>query len=397
MTPGGGTGLRPRTALVVPERKSNQHTMINWRRIAVSAAALTGAACALSAGAFAQATVPPAGGDTPPVVIDDAIPQAAPGEIIHSWALAPAGSLDPNQAGNRADLSYTADPGAVINDGVTLFNYGTEQLTFRVYGVDAFNTETGAIDVTLGTDDPTNAGSWVTMAQEYITLPAGDQATIPFTLTIPENAAPGDYRGAILASNQARSTGNDQQVVVLDRRTGTNMYIRVNGPLSAELAIENMSTDYHGSLHPLAGKATVSYTIVNRGNVSLSGTAQVSVGGPLKLGKQTLPPSDFPTLLPGGSAPITVELDQVPALGWVTSEVTLTPEGQDVQIESLSRTSTTIAMPIVILLGLLALLLGALAIRAYRRHQQSDDHPQADLIDPSIVELDADRAESLPT
>ena len=371
--------------------------MINWRRIAVSAAALTVAACALSAGAFAQATVPPAGGDTPPVVIDDAIPQAAPGEIIHSWALAPAGSLDPNQAGNRADLSYTADPGAVINDGVTLFNYGTEQLTFRVYGVDAFNTESGAIDVTLGTDDPTNAGSWVTMAQEYITLPAGDQATIPFTLTIPENAAPGDYRGAILASNQARSSGNDQQVVVLDRRTGTNMYIRVGGPLSAELAIENMSTDYDGSLNPLAGKATVSYTIVNRGNVSLSGTAQVFVGGPFGLEKQTLPPSDFPTLLPGGSAPITVEVDRAPAFGWVTGEVTLIPEGQDVQIESLSRTSTTIAIPIVILLGLLALLLGALAIRAFRRHQQSDDHPQAGLIDPLIVELDADRAEWLPT
>ena len=51
--------------------------------------------------------------------------------MIHSWALAPAGSLDPNEAGNRPNLSYTADPGAVVEDAVTLFNYGTAQLTFR--------------------------------------------------------------------------------------------------------------------------------------------------------------------------------------------------------------------------------------------------------------------------
>jgi len=344
--------------------------MISRPRVLAAAFAVAVIVSAFSATVAAQAPAPTDDG-VPPVSVDDALPApVAPGEIIHSWALSPAGSDDPNEAGNRPNLTYTADPGAELPDAVTLFNYGTAQLTFRVYGVDAFNTADGAIDVTPGTDDPTEAGSWVTMAQEFITVSPGQQVTIPFTLTVPENAAPGDYRGAILASNQSRSTGNEEQVVILDRRTGTQLFVRVNGPLSTELAIEDLSTDYEPALNPLAGTATVSYTIVNRGNVTLSGSSAVSVGGPFGLGKQTLAQSDFGTLLPGGAVPVTLTVENVPAFGVATTEVILNPEGQDVQVSEISRSSNTLAIPIAVLFGLLIILFAFLGVRAYRRHQQ---------------------------
>ena len=345
--------------------------MILRPKLVLVALALTVVASAFSGSVAAQAPPAPIDDGVPPVSVDDALPApAAPGEVVHSWALSPAGSDDPNEAGNRPNLTYNADPGAVLDDAVTLFNYGTAQMTFRVYGVDAYNTADGAIDVTPGTDDPTEAGSWVTMAQEFITVSPGQQATIPFTLTVPENAAPGDYRGAILASNQSRSTGNEEQVVILDRRTGTQLFVRVNGPLSAELAIEDLSTEYEPVINPLAGSATVTYNIVNRGNVSLSGTSVLSVSGPLGLGKQTLPQTDFGTLLPGGSVPVTVTVEDVPAFFVAITEVALTPEGQDVEVSEISRSSMTLAIPIALLLGLLALVFGFLGYRAYRRHQQ---------------------------
>jgi len=370
--------------------------MILRPKLVLAALALTVVASAFSGSVAAQAPAPTDDG-VPPVSVDDALPApAAPGEVVHSWALSPAGSDDPNEAGNRPNLTYNADPGAVLDDAVTLFNYGTAQMTFRVYGVDAYNTADGAIDVTPGTDDPTEAGSWVTMAQEFITVSPGQQVTIPFTLTVPENAAPGDYRGAILASNQSRSTGNEEQVVILDRRTGTQLFVRVNGPLSAELAIEDLSTAYEPVINPLAGTATLTYTIVNRGNVSLSGTAVLSVSGPLGLGKQTLPQTDFGTLLPGGSVPVTVTVEDVPAFFVAITEVSLTPEGQDVEVSEINRSSTTLAIPIALLLGLLALMFGFLGFRAYRRHQQRDAAALATAaadVPGSLDDVEADQVE----
>jgi len=370
--------------------------MILRPKLVLAALALTVVASAFSGSVAAQAPAPTDDG-VPPVSVDDALPApAAPGEVVHSWALSPAGSDDPNEAGNRPNLTYNADPGAVLDDAVTLFNYGTAQLTFRVYGVDAYNTADGAIDVTPGTDDPTEAGSWVTMAQEFITVSPGQQVTIPFTLTVPENAAPGDYRGAILASNQSRSTGNEEQVVILDRRTGTQLFVRVNGPLSAELAIEDLATAYDPVINPLAGTATVTYNIVNRGNVSLSGTSVLSVSGPLGLGKQTLPQTDFGTLLPGGSVPVTVTVEEVPAFFVAITEVSLTPEGQDVEVSEINRSSTTLAIPIALLLGLLALMFGFLGFRAHRRHQQRDAVALAAAaadVPGSLDDVEADRVE----
>lgn len=373
--------------------------MITWPRLAVGAVALTIAATVFAPSAGALAPTQTDDG-APPVSVGTQIPApASPDEVIHSWALAPAGSDDPNEAGNRPNLSYTADPGAVVEDAVTLFNYGTAQLTFRVYGVDAFNTPDGAIDVTAGTDDPIKAGSWITMAQEFITVPAGQQVTIPFTMTIPENAAPGDYRGAILASNQARSTGNEEQVVILDRRTGTQLFVRVNGPLNAELAIQDLAVEYDSVLNPLGGSATVTYMIVNRGNVSLNGTSTVAVGGPFGLGKQTLPAAEFQTLLPGGSAPVTVTVDDVPAFGVVVADVTLNAEGRDIENNAVAASTRTLAIPIAVLLGLLALLFAFLGFRAYRRHQRraAEAAAQPPVEETAVDAIDVDQVEPQPT
>jgi len=364
-------------------------------RLFLAALVLSVAAPAFSGSVAAQAPAPNDDG-VPPVSVDDVLPApAAPGEVVHSWALSPAGSDDPLEAGNRPNLTYSADPGTELTDAVTLFNYGTAQLTFRVYGVDAYNTADGAIDVTPGTDDPTEVGSWVTMAQEYITVPAGQQVTIPFTLDVPDNATPGDYRGAVLASNQSRSTGNEEQVVILDRRTGTQLFVRVKGPLSAELAIEDLSTDYDPAINPLAGIAKITYNIVNRGNVSLTGTSSVTIGGPFGLGKQTLPQSDFGTLLPGGSVPVTVTVDDVPAFLVAVTEVTLEPEGQDVEVSEVSRSSMTLAIPIAVLLGLLALMFGFLGYRAYRRHQQRSNEAlaAAAVVLDSLEDVDSEQVE----
>ncbi len=279
---------------------------------------------------------------------------------------------------------------------MTLYNFGNQQLTFRVYATDAFNSPEGGFDLLPGSEEPTDVGTWVEVAQEFVTVPPGEQITLPITINIPDGATPGDHTGAILAANEAQSTGPDGDTVVLDRRTGTRLFLRVNGPLNPELAVEDVSTDYDPSVNPLAGSAQVTYTIANRGNVRLSGSSNVSVSGPFGLGEQTLPATDFPELLPGGSITVTADVEDVPAFGVAVTTVRLEPDSiDDEELGGSSTRGLTFAPPIAVILGLIAFALVLFGLRAFRRHRSagpggdSNDEPisaASDTID--VIEVD---------
>lgn len=295
------------------------------------------------------------------------------GDVVHSWALGPAGSDDPSEPSDRSLLSYTADPGAVINDAVTLYNFGNVDLEFQVYATDAYNTDDGAVDLLSRSVPPTGVGSWVRLGADSVPVSAGNQVTIPIQVVVPDNARPGDHLGAVLASNATGGEG-EGGVVALDRRTGTSLQIRVNGPITSDLAITELRSEYTAAANPLAGSVLVSYRIENRGDVRIGGTSNVSVGGPFGLAEQTLPPVEFSTLLPGEEIVVTTEIDSVPATGFVTTEVEVVPEtsGDDVALQTVTRSTTSFAPPISLMLLLLAGVFGLLAVRAVRRHRHRE-------------------------
>jgi len=352
-------------------RMSIPHT---FRRASVCFAtiAMTVLACTASP---AAATTPPTPPPDTPTTTPTTTPATSDQGLVESWALAPGGSLNGNEAGNRPNLTYDSDPGAVINDTVTLLNYGNVQLTFRVYGTDAFNNDAGEFDLLPGNEVPVDAGSWVKVAQENITVSPGKQATIPITITIPADAAPGDHVGAILASNVTQGNDDSGQIVNLDRRTGTRMYIRLSGELTPQLAVADVETTYHHALNSLAGSADVTFRVENRGNVRLTANATVIVAGPFGLGesKVSLPP--IPEILPGQHVDLSATLEDVPALMIDSTTVHLTPtdaaaEGGDVK--ATTGTDVTFAPPIAILMVLLILTFGLLARRAYKRRRAAE-------------------------
>lgn len=294
-----------------------------------------------------------------------------PGEIVESWALAPTGSLDPNEAGNRPSLSYDLDPGATITDSVTLYNYGNVPLTFRIYATDAFNNSAGQFDLLPGTETPTDVGSWITMPLEYIDVPPRKQAVIPIVLKVPADATPGDHVGAILASSDAQGEGPDGATVSVDRRTGTRMYVRVAGDLVPELAIENVKTTYEPSLNPLSGTAKVTYRIQNRGNVRLGGSYRLSISGPFGVAKKRIAAEDLVELLPGEGVTLTAEFDNMPATVLAFTDVRVEPLDSDAgaELSVTSRRAITFAPPISLVLLVLAVWMALRARRAYRRHR----------------------------
>lgn len=339
-------------------------------------AIVLGAATVLGLG-----TAGPSGAGTPPFKTagPGPVPDAAPapgvapapggrGEV-HSWALVPGDG----GAGSRSRLTYDMAPGSEVQDSVTLLNYSNVALTFEVYATDALNNADGAFDPLPGDQEPKDVGTWVTLPQRSIIVEAAGRATFPFTVRVPVDARPGDHAGAILAASRTRGTGPEGKTVALERRTGSRLYIRVDGPLEPELAVEGLSTSYSPELSPLGGRAEVRYRVVNRGNVRLRGEHRLSVAGPFGLMRRRLSAMDVPELLPGESIEITRSVEDVPAAGLTFTKVDLEAEpapGDEVEgLEPASRRAVGLAIPVTVAALILVALLTWYARRSYLRRR----------------------------
>ena len=251
-------------------------------------------------------------------------PTPPPPGSVNSWALAPTGT-DPNEPSSRPNLSYEIAPGAKVDDSVTLWNYGDTQLNFRVYATDAFNNPTGGFDLLAGDKSPSDVGSWVSLPQANVTAPPHTKTDMPFTLTVPADARPGDHAAGIIASSQVQGKNDDGRIVTLDRRTGSRLYLRVAGPLEPGLLVENVQTTYHATANPLNGAVDVSYTVRNVGNIRLGTHQGVEVRNPFGKRMKANKLDDLTEILPGNAVTITTHFAHVTAALRVTTDIKLTP------------------------------------------------------------------------
>jgi len=294
----------------------------------------------------------------------------------HSWALAPSGA-DPTQPGSRPNLSYSLAPGTTIDDSVTLWNYSDVQLTFHVYATDAYNNRSGNFDLLTEGSAPTDLGSWVKVPQEYVTVPATTSMVLPITITVPPDARPGDHTAGIVAASRTPGIDDQGHEVVLDRRTGSRIYLRVDGEVSSDLAIEHVQSDYQAAVNPLDGALDVTFTVRNVGNVRLGARPVVEVSDLFGL-VETRRVAAIPELLPGNEVTLHEHFTGVAATVRVTTEVRVTPftpRGSDLDSGSIQQARATAtahawAIPWSMLIVLALIALGVyVARRARQRHR----------------------------
>lgn len=186
------------------------------------------------------------------------------------WAVYPAAS----RLGGRPYFYLSADPGSTLTDRVTVANKTAAPLTFRLYGADAYNTDRdGGFAVRTQREKQTGAGAWIKPARTRITVPPHSAVTVPYTLTVPADADPGDHPGALVALDERIAPGGKGSVAVgVQRAVGARVYLRVHGPTVPALAVEDVTLDQDRPLVPgtRTSSALVSYTLHNRGNVTLN-------------------------------------------------------------------------------------------------------------------------------
>ena len=218
----------------------------------------------------------------------------------------------------RPSLGYGATPGGQLKDKVAVRNYSSAALQLHVYATDTTTSKTGAFELLPSAAKPRAIGAWIKLdlRDSEITLPPKSYTVVPFLLSIPKDAPPGDHTGAILASLDTIGTDKTGLKVKLEQRVGTRVTVRVTGPLHPRLSVTEFHASYESdSLQPLArGQVAVSYVVKNTGNVRLGGKETLRVSGFLG-GSASAAVPDVPELLPGDSFPVsTVVRDVFPGI-----------------------------------------------------------------------------------
>ncbi|MFB7589878.1 WxL protein peptidoglycan domain-containing protein [Streptomyces sp. NPDC056169] len=295
-------------------------------------------------------------------------PQAAAAEN-GEWAVYPAAA----KLGSRPYFYLSVDPGTSLTDRVTVTNKTAAPLTFRLYGADAYNTDRdGGFAVRTQREKQIGAGAWIKPERTRVTVPPRSAVTVPYTLTVPADADPGDHPGALVALDERISPSGQGSVAMgVQRAVGARVYLRVNGPTVPALAVEDVTLDQDRPVVPGTGGSStlVSYTLHNRGNVTLNPKVALKAEGAFG---RTLLARDLAgvpaELLPRQKIRLTARWSGSPQFDW--GDVTLTASAKGVK-----ETGTVSFLALPWLAGgilLVAAVTGFLGLRMHRRRALSE-------------------------
>ncbi|MDO0933697.1 hypothetical protein QQY66_19145 [Streptomyces sp. DG2A-72] len=211
------------------------------------------------------------------LVLSGAAPAASAASSADDWSLAPSG-------GGRPSFYAEGAPGAVLQDTVSVINRRGQPVTVRLRGT----------------------GVAVAFADGSVRVPARTRADVPFTVSVPTGAAPGDLAGSIVADD---GDGRSRTVA---------LRLRAVGPKLSALTVE----------HVAVGADGISYELVNRGTTALVPTLAVRADG--VFGRRVLDraPRTLPVeLAPGRRIELTEPWPDRPALDSVDVRLTVTAAG----------------------------------------------------------------------
>ena len=234
----------------------------------------------------------------------------------------------------RTSFAFESKPGKVLRDSVIVYNLGKVKATLALYPIDGITAADGTFSLAQLTDHQKAFGRWARLSRNVVVLPGGSSVVVPFTVTVPANANPGDVTGGIVVSDVPRrpDVTSVQQQLAVATRIGIRTVVRVQGQLRASLSVDQVTSSFEPNLAtPGFGRLTVSWRVTNTGNVGVGAKQAVDVSMPFGLAVASSTPAKLSSILPGDSVVQTSTFDNVFAGVRLTSEVTATPvvlEGQ---------------------------------------------------------------------
>lgn len=288
----------------------------------------------------------------------------APASDTITWAVDPATADGPD---GRAWAELDLDPGEVVTDHLAVRNLGEQEATFALKAADGYFTDKGRFSMLTSSQTSTAAGTWIEV-QDAVTVEPGGTVVVPFTVTVPENATPGDHAAGIAAS-VTMINGSGSGAMDVESRIGFRVMTRVSGEIAPGLVVDQLSTSYDMTWNPVApGAIGATVMLSNTGNVALTVDGTASAGGSTSaLGFTDGAPAV--ELLPGDSRLVSATITDVWPMGPIDTEITAAAriQGTDTVVPAVAAAVTTWALPWSQLLVLAGVALLILAWRSGRR------------------------------
>jgi len=156
-----------------------------------------------------------------------------------TWSVRPADEHGPD---GRSWVEQELDPGASVVEHLAVRNLSNEIVTFGLVAADGYFTDKGRFSMLPAGEESIDAGTWINVA-ESVTVEAGQTVVVPFSVTVPERAEPGDHAAGIAASIRSVQSAEGTQLGV-ESRVGFRVMTRVAGELAPSLDIAATAADY---------------------------------------------------------------------------------------------------------------------------------------------------------
>ncbi|MFD0525904.1 COG1470 family protein [Paractinoplanes durhamensis] len=242
------------------------------------------------------------------------LPIADAGKV--TWTVQPANA---SAVDGRRWIERILDPGQQVTEHLAVRNLGTTSAVFALSAADGYLTATGRFNMLSSDKKSTDGGTWIDV-QNTITVAPNETRILPFTITVPAGATPGDHPAGIAASVLSSSG-----TVQIESRVGFRVMLRASGTAQASLAAQGVKARYERSWNPLrSGAIHVTYTVANIGNVRADARASVSVSELFGAHRRD-GGAAAGELLPGGNRAADGRIRGVWGLGPVRTTVLLTP------------------------------------------------------------------------
>lgn len=280
-----------------------------------------------------------------------------------TWAVRPADGAGPD---GRRWVDASVEPGTSHADRLAVSNFSREAVVFTLAAADGYFTKAGSFTLKRPDEENTGAGTWIAFDQPTVRVEAGATVVVPFTVTVPANATPGDHAAGVAAGMVIAGTDVSGSAVGVNSRVGFRVMLHVAGEARADVAARDVEASYDLSWNPFrAGTVRVTGVAENAGNtlVHLSGSVETA-GHSTQTGNRDL--------LPGERASLASTVGGVWPLGPVEVVVTVhgTPADDGIAAVVHRETVTVWAVPLpqlIVLSALVGIVLGALALRRRNR------------------------------
>lgn len=149
-----------------------------------------------------------------------------------------------------ATIDKAADPGDVIETEINVKNLSGSEQTYYILSRDIVGVRDGNAPIYAERDierTGNEISAWLTLPEEPLVVPAGGEVVVPITVTVPENATPGDHFGGVFASVQPPKLREIGAGVGYD--VASIIIVKISGSRVIDAQIREFSTEdiIHGS------------------------------------------------------------------------------------------------------------------------------------------------------